>query len=108
MRRIPAEIHTANILVPLGLTWLANWFCFIPSTLGTSPRAFSLLLFQPGFRGRPDGRDIRVDFQGCLPFARHFNMDRFAGIPRFLGIRKADLRLNRAIDGEERVVKDEL
>lgn len=39
------------------------------------PRASSLLLFlEAGFRGRPDGRDIRVDFQACFTlFARHFN-----------------------------------
>lgn len=79
------------------------------------PRASSLLLFlEAGFRGRPDGRDIRVDFQACFTlFARHFNIPAivrgttsrfFERLEKWI----PDLRLNTIVDGIEELVKDEL
>lgn len=48
------------------------------------PRASSLLLFlEAGFRGRPDGRDIRVDFQACFTYlpAILIPLRSFPGLP---------------------------
>lgn len=87
----------------LGLSWFSRTgSVYLYLGLWGHPRASSLLLFlEAGFRGRPDGRDIRVDFQGFVlpPLPAILISLRLEYLRFFRRLEKwiPDLRLNRVV-----------